>query len=136
MTLSRPCVKASAIADTIDSMNTLIYLHEPTLTIIACIHSRIHSYVWIFPYFGAIFPDNYQDSNLWCGYTSEEVHTIKNALKGSMSIGISEGFQERFNSFDERFVDFAGKVTGYRETYQQNHQFQQTSLIYDMAGEL
>ena len=47
---------------------------------------------------------------------------------------MSEGFFERFNSFNDRFVDFAGKVTGYRDIYKQNHRFQQTSLIYDMAG--
>lgn len=55
--------------------------------------------MWIFPYFSIVFPDNYR--NLWYNFTQEEVFIIKNALKGSLSIGIVEGLGKEYHDFLE-----------------------------------
>lgn len=63
-------------------------------------HTRIHTrackhttytrrYVWLYLYHSLIFPDDY--AYLWNNMTSKRAYTIKNALKGSLSIGRYEG---------------------------------------------
>lgn len=92
-------------------------------------------YVWIFPYAGAVFPDNYDNENLWCGYTNSEVYAIKNALKGSLSIGVTEGKGSMYEAFSNKFTEYSERVTGDTNgIYQNNTRFSQTTRIYDIIG--
>jgi len=50
-----------------------------------------------FPYSSVIFLDDYV--NLWCIYTQKEAFPIKNALRGSLVIGIIEGFGKDYENY-------------------------------------
>lgn len=91
-------------------------------------------YVWIFPYSSVIFPDDYV--NLWCNYTQEEAYTIKNALRGSLSIGIIEGFGEAYNNYTNKFAAMAEELTGDGASYEMQRQFLQTTYVHDTVGVL
>ena len=90
--------------------------------------------MWIFPYSSVIFPDDYV--NLWCNYTQEEAFTIKKALKGSLSIGIIEGFGEAYNNYTNNFAAMAEELTGDGAPYEMQRQFLQTTYVHDTVGVL
>ena len=92
-------------------------------------------YVWIYPYFGVVFPDNYDPSNIWSRYNNEDTFAIKNALKGTITMGFSNGIGQKRKSFEQRFVKFAEKVTGFGHSYQEHSRYPQTYLVHDLVGE-
>lgn len=81
-----------------------------------------------------IFPDNYVD--LWCNYTQKEAFTIKNALRGSLVIGITEGFGKDYENYTSNFAAIAGQFTGDSTPYEMQRRFLQTAYVHDTVGVL
>ena len=91
-------------------------------------------YVWIYPYFGVVFPDSYCPRIIWSRYSDEDTFAIKNALRGTISIGVSNGIGQKRKSFEEDFVEFAEKVTGFGNIYKDHHRYSQTYFVHDLVG--
>lgn len=87
-----------------------------------------YSNVWILPYHNVIFPEEY--TNMWCRYSSEAVYKLKNALKGSLLLGISEGTGPEREEFLASFHNEASHITG-DDVYLHHRHFLQTPYIHD-----
>ena len=68
---------------------------------------------------------------MWCNFTQQEVFTIKNTLRGSLSIGIHEGFGKDYREYLNNFQTFAEEITGERSIYESNRRFLHTAYAYD-----
>lgn len=85
--------------------------------------------MWIYPYFDVRFPDSYD--NLWCGFSDEQVFVIKNALRGSLLLGLHMGIGENFETFLEKFPTFAREIIPSASNYCHNVQFIHTTYVLD-----
>ena len=68
--------------------------------------------------------------NLWCRYTSEEVYILKQALRGALMLGISEGTGQERESYLQTFNSEAIRITG-NDVYAHHRHFIQTVYIHD-----
>ena len=90
--------------------------------------SHYYSNVWILPYHNIVFPEEY--ANVWCRYSSEAVYRLKNALRGSLLLGISEGTGPEHKEFLNSFHQEAFRITG-DDIYLHHRHFLQTPYIHD-----
>ena len=85
--------------------------------------------VWIYPYFDVSFPDSYE--NLWCGFSNDQIFAIKNALRGSLLLGLHKGLGVNFGTFLEKFPTYAREITPSASKHCQNVQFIHTTYVLD-----
>ena len=86
------------------------------------------SNVWILPYHNVVFPEEYAD--VWCRYNNEDVYRLKNALSGSLLLGISEGTGPEREEYLTSFHREAFHITG-DDVYLHHRHFLQTPYIHD-----
>lgn len=79
-------------------------------------------------YSNIAFPEEYV--NLWCSYTPEEVYKLKQALRGSMMLGISDGTGQEREEYIQKFINEAIRITG-SNIYAFHRHFIQTAYIHD-----
>lgn len=84
---------------------------------------------WIYSYHNIIFPDNYPD--IWCGFTSEEITIIKNALRGSLLVGLDQGSGDVYQEFVADYSEIAEEVSGLSRKMCTKPQFIHTAYIHD-----
>lgn len=87
-----------------------------------------YSNVWILPYHDVVFPEEY--ANVWCHYSNETIFKLKNALRGSLLLGISEGMGPEHEHFLTDFHKEAFRITG-DDIYLRHQLFLQTPYIHD-----
>ena len=75
-----------------------------------------------------MFPEEY--TSIWCRYSNEDVYRLKNALRGSLLLGISEGSGPEREEYLKNFREEAFHITG-DEVYLHHRQFLQTPYIHD-----
>ena len=75
-----------------------------------------------------MFPEEYM--NLWCRYSNEDVYRLKNALKGSLLLGMSEGSGPELKDYLTHFHKEAFHITG-DDVYLHHRHFLQTPYIHD-----
>jgi hypothetical protein len=75
-----------------------------------------------------LFPEEY--TNVWCHYSSEAIFKLKNALRGSLLLGISEGTGPERELFLTSFHEEAFRITG-DDIYLYHRPFIQTPYIHD-----
>ena len=102
-----------------------IEVHVHVCIIIVC---HFHRNVWIFPYYNILFPEEYK--NMWCRFKSEEVYKLKQALSGTLLLGISEGMGSEYENYIQLFDSEAVRITG-DDIYDHHRHFIQTTYIHD-----
>ena len=75
-----------------------------------------------------MFPEEYM--NLWCRYNNKDVYRLKNALKGSLLLGMSEGLGPELKDYLTHFHKEAFHITG-DDVYLHHRRFLQTPYIHD-----
>jgi hypothetical protein len=73
------------------------------------------------------FPEIYVD--LFCGFSNEQVFAIKNALQGTMLLGLHKGIGVQYEKFQEIYPTFVNTPSASEEC--QGVRFIRTSYIHD-----
>lgn len=85
--------------------------------------------VWIYPYFDVTFPDSYV--NLWCGFSDEQVFVIKNALRGSLLVGVHKGIGDTYEKFLDNYPSIVSQVTPFASEECHSVRFVHTPYMHD-----
>ena len=87
--------------------------------------------MWILPYFNVAFTDEYVD--IWCNHTLQEVYDIKNALRGTLLLGITRGSGNHYLRFFDNFLEYSGSLIT-NNYYGDYMRFLETPYIDDALG--
>lgn len=84
---------------------------------------------WIYPYYDIAFPESYTD--LWCGFSNEEVLTIKSALSGSLLVGLARGIGEKYQNFTGTFPSVVSSISPTSADECRQIRFTHTTYLHD-----
>lgn len=85
--------------------------------------------MWIYPYYDVTFPDSYV--NLWCGFSNEQVFVIKNALRGSLLVGVHKGSGGTYEKFLENYPSIVSQASPSASEECHNVRFVHTPYMHD-----
>lgn len=69
--------------------------------------------------------------NLWCDFSDEQVFATKNALRGSLLVGLKEGVGDKNQNFLDNFSDIVNRVAPSSSEECQEVRFVRTPYLHD-----